>query len=482
TTADMTTSRATTLNASGGTFETVAGTTLAHGGVIAGAGALTKAGAGTLTLTGDNSYTGPTTVANGTLAAGATNSFSGASAYTVGASGTLALQSFNQMIASLNNQGSVRLAANPTSTPGTVLTISGNYTGTGALFINTVLEGDNSPTDQFVVLGDTSGLTQLQVNNVGGAGGQTIEGIKVIDVAGASIGQFSLIGDFITENDEQAVVAGAYAYTLHQNGIATPGDGDWYLRSQLVENEPGPRFNPGVPLYESYPQILLDLNSLPTMQQRIGNRYWAGAGNTAEGQGDAGGPERGPSFFEATGIWGRIEASHSSYDPAVTSSDTSRDVNLYRLQSGIDFGLHEAADGSLLVAGLNLQYARAAADVASPHGSGDIHTDGYGLGASLTWLAASGFYLDAQAQLSFYDSNLSSTTASQGLVSGNDAIGYALSIEGGQRIDLGNGLTVTPQAQLSYSDVKFDSFHDAFGAAVRHDDGDSLRGRVGLSL
>ena len=49
---------------------TVGGNTLAVGGVISGAYALTKAGAGTLTLTGTNTYTGATTVSAGTLSIG----------------------------------------------------------------------------------------------------------------------------------------------------------------------------------------------------------------------------------------------------------------------------------------------------------------------------------------------------------------------------------------------------------------------------
>ena len=57
-----------TLNAAGGTFETLADLDLS--GLIAGAGALTKTGAGMLILTADNTYTGGTTIAAGTLQLG----------------------------------------------------------------------------------------------------------------------------------------------------------------------------------------------------------------------------------------------------------------------------------------------------------------------------------------------------------------------------------------------------------------------------
>jgi fibronectin-binding autotransporter adhesin len=76
-----------------------------------------------------------------------------------------------------------------------------------------------------IVGGSTSGSSTLRVTNVGGAGAPTVEGIKVVDVAGASNGTFALLGGYVFHG-QQAVVGGAYAYTLQQNGISTPGDGD----------------------------------------------------------------------------------------------------------------------------------------------------------------------------------------------------------------------------------------------------------------
>ncbi len=111
----------------------------------------------------------------------------------------------------------------------------GNYTGNGGtLEIESVLGGDASPSDKLVVTGNTGGLDQCQ-------GDQSrrrwrtdhSNGIKIVDVQGASNGTFSLLGDY-NFHGAQAVIAGAYAYMLEKNGVATPADGDWYLRSALV--------------------------------------------------------------------------------------------------------------------------------------------------------------------------------------------------------------------------------------------------------
>src|SRR5690606_25729047 len=93
------------------------------------------------------------------------------------------------------------------------------------------------------------------------------------------------------------IVAGAYGYRLYQGGVSSPSDGDWYLRSALLDGpqEPEtPLYQPGAPLYENYAQTLQTLGSLPTMQERVGNRRWA---SSTDGRSNS--------------IWGRMEATGS---------------------------------------------------------------------------------------------------------------------------------------------------------------------------
>jgi fibronectin-binding autotransporter adhesin len=436
-------------------------------GVISGTGGLTLSG-GMQTLSGVNTYTGGTTVSGGTLSVNG----SVCGAMTVLAGGTL---QGTGTVCDTSNAGIVA----PGNSIGT-LTVAGNYTGNGGtLQIETVLGGDASPTDRLVVTGNTAGSTNVRVINLGGGGAQTVEGIKIIDVGGASNGAFSLLGNYVIQG-QQAVVGGAYAYTLQKNGVSTPTDGDWYLRSSLINPPPaapaGPLYQPGVPLYENYAQVLLGMNELPTMQQRVGNRYWGGSDAMARAGVALAPGEASPT---PTAFWGRIEGGQSDLQPSTTTGSTYKADQL-KVQAGLDGLLMENERGRLIV-GLTGQYGLTTANIASAFGNGRIRVEGSGVGGTLTWFGDNGFYVDGQAQSMFYRSDLSSVLAGS-MTHGNEGVGYAFSAETGKRFFVGNGWSLTPQAQLSYSKAEFDRFTDRFGAPVSLRDGDSLLGRAGLAL
>ncbi|MGM4892603.1 autotransporter family protein [Tardiphaga sp. 839_C3_N1_4] len=436
-------------------------------GIISGTGGLTLS-SGMQTLSGVNTYTGGTTVSGGTLAVNG----SVCGAMNVLAGGTL---QGTGTVCDTSNAGIVA----PGNSIGT-LTVAGNYTGNGGtLQIETALGGDASPTDRLVVTGNTAGSTNVRVINLGGTGAQTVEGIKIIDVGGASNGAFSLLGDYVIQG-QQAVVGGAYAYTLQKNGVSTPTDGDWYLRSSLINPPPaapaGPLYQPGVPLYENYAQVLLGMNELPTMQQRVGNRYWGGSDAMARA-GVA--PAAGEPSPTPTAFWGRIEGGQSDLQPSTTTGSTYKADQL-KVQAGLDGLLMENERGRLIV-GLAGQYGLTTANIASAFGNGRIRVEGAGVGGTLTWFGDNGFYVDGQAQSMFYRSDLSSVLAGS-MTHGNEGVGYAFSAETGKRFFVGNGWSLTPQAQLSYSKAEFDRFTDRFGAPVSLRDGDSLLGRAGLAL
>ena len=96
--------------------------------VIAGNGSVVLNGPGTTLFGAANTYTGSTTINAGTLRASGLNRLAAASAYTVGAGGTLDLAGFGHTLPSLNNSGIVSTVG---AAPGSNLTVTGAYVGNG---------------------------------------------------------------------------------------------------------------------------------------------------------------------------------------------------------------------------------------------------------------------------------------------------------------------------------------------------------------
>lgn len=434
------------------------------GGTIAGTGGVHQIGSGMTRLTADSSaLTGVSQVRNGIL------SVNGSLGGTMGVIGGR-LQGIGQVGGTTNFAGGTIAPGNSIGT----LTIAGDYTGSGGILeIESVLGDDASATDKLVVTGNTSGSTNVRVINLGGAGAQTTEGIRIIEVGGVSAGSFMLLGSYTFEG-APAIVAGAYAYRLYQGGVSTPADGDWYLRSALL-NPSGPAtplYQAGAPLYEAYVGVLQNFNALDTLQQRLGNRSWS---DTA-----ADGDVSRRSVGAESGTWGRIMARRSGTDPKYSTTGADYDSGIWQLQAGADGTLYSGDAGSL-IGGISMRYGTISADVSSVYGSGSIDSTGYGLGGSLTWYGNTGFYIDAQANATWYDSDLFSAAAGRSLVAGNDGFGYALGLEAGQQVALGGNWSLTPQAQLTYSSIDYDDFRDVFGSDVALARSHDLKGRLGIS-
>ena len=440
----------------GGTLAFKRSDDVSFGGVVSGTGILAQLGAGVLSLTGDSSaFAGVTEIRAGTLAidgqlGGVTNVLSGARLIGSGQLGGL-----------VNQAGGV---VSPGRGGVGVLTLTGDYAGaSGVLELDATLAGDNAPADRLVVRGATSGVTPVKINRLaGGTGALTQDGILLVQVDGASApGAFALAQGDYRRGDEHVLVAGAYGYVMRRDAVG----GDWRLRSNLEPSEiPGspadaPLYQPGVPIYEAYPQALQLLNGLGTMRERTGARQWSGQAGV--------------------GVWGRMEGGRTKLAPDASTTRADLKADRWKLQFGVE-PLAVETGGGVISAGLTGYLGGAKTKVASPYGGGDIETKAYGVGANLTWIAAGGGYVDAQVQASWFDSDLSSSLLGR-RADGLSGDGLAAALEAGHGFTVG-GLRLTPQAQLSYAKVDFDSFTDGFGALVANDKSESLIARASLGL
>ncbi len=444
---------------------------LAFAGVISGGGVVAQIGSGVTTLSGDSSaFGGRIEVRRGTLAVG--GKLGGGVEVLDGGR----LTGHGQVGSLLNQAGGI-------VAPGDfgALTVVGGYEGRGGtLRIDAVLGGDDSQTDRLLVRGATSGSTLIEVANRGGLGAQTSNGILVVDVEGASSGVFTLAkGDFRL-GGENALIAGAYAYVLRQDVKG----GDWKLRSSVSEAAGPPRpadpdqpvgepgapvegqpqvtlYQPGAPVYEAYAQTLQALNSLSTMRQRVGARQWSGE--------------------QGSRVWGRMEGAHVKLDPAVSTTQAKLETDRWKVQFGVDQALTNDVGGGRLVGALTAHYGEASTSVGSPFGGGSLDGKSMGVGATLTWINEQSAYVDAQAQASWFETDLRSSVLGDRIQDAN-ANGYAFSVEAGQPIAAGGVFNLIPQAQLTYTKVEFHTFVDPLGARISADQGDSLLGRLGLSL
>ena len=209
----------------------------------------------------------------------------------------------------------------------------------------------------------------------------------------------------------------------------------------------------GVPrcrLYAALPSALLAMNGLPTYGERMA------------------------AARDGNGGWARIDGATGEWKAkSATQPNMAFDYRRYGVQAGVDFAA--GSDGRF---GVSVRGLQGSAEMAGS--GGEIELSGVGAGAHGTAFLGDGFHVDAQAMATWYDVKL---TSGKVLKDGAKALGLALGVEVGRRMDMGGGLTVTPAAGLAWSDASLD-FTDppigSGGARVSLEDARSLAGRAGL--
>ncbi|CNH92257.1 autotransporter protein [Yersinia pekkanenii] len=445
---------------------------------ISGSGTLVKRGSGTVKIEGSVVSASLTTIEDGllqlgsaaatstvtleeaplarslsvTLASGIANL---ASNVLITATGSLG--GYGKVTGNVENNGNLMMPNALTGGDFGTFTIDGNYTGNnGTVVFNTILAGDSSTTDRLLITGNTAGESFVTVNNIGGNGAHTAEGIKIIDVGGDSAGQFTLNG---------RAVAGAYEYFLYQGGVSSPTDGDWYLRSEVEERRPEAA---------SYTANLAAANSM--FVSRLADR----AGETLYTDVFTG-------EQKTTSLWLRNEGSHNrSRDD---SGELKTQDNRYVMQLGGDVAQwsHNAQD--LWRVGVMAGYANSSSSSVA-QGTGYRSTgsvDGYSVGMYGTWFADgqenTGAYVDSWLQYSWFNNQVNG----QDLAAEKyDSKGFTASIESGYTFKVGENTMknatyfIQPKAQVTWMGVKADDHKEANGTHISGEGDGNIQTRLGV--
>ncbi|MBT0723567.1 autotransporter outer membrane beta-barrel domain-containing protein [Rosenbergiella sp. S61] len=372
----------------------------------------------------------------------------------------------NSIVEQLSNNGTVVFSA-PDKFD--TLTVTGNYTGNGGtLIMNSVLESDESSTNKLIVGGNVlQGTTNVSINNIGGHGAQTIEGIKIVDVGGTSLGRFVKM---------DRIVAGAYDYDLVKKGES------WYLSSKLSNPEPTPDPQSETasvirPEGGSYTANLAAANNLfmMTLHDRLGETQYIDA---LTGQ------------HEVTSLWLRQVGGHNAWRDG--SGQLKTQSNGYMAQIGGD-AAHWSTDGLNrghvgFMAGYGNNHSTSRNQVGNYSSKGSV--DGYSIGSYATWYAnnenRTGAYLDGWLQYSWFNNEVSGDKLATERYKSH---GITASLEGGYTWELGqflgsqgtlNQWFVQPQAQIVWMGVRADSHQEANGTQVSGKGDGNIMTRLGI--
>ncbi|ELY2737071.1 autotransporter outer membrane beta-barrel domain-containing protein [Cronobacter dublinensis] len=466
-------------------------------GDISGSGNLVKENTSTLTLSGNNLYSGDTTLNGGTtllsengtigpdggtgninINDGATFASAGTvnSNVVIAAGGVLASwnavsgnenattpASGNTITGDVTNQGTLQIAGG--NNVGNAFTIDGNYTGDAGsrIVMNTEAGLDDSPTDHLAITGDSAGSSALDVVNIGGKGAQTINGIELISVGGASDATFTL---------DKPVVAGMWEYDLYQHD-----DGNWYLESKASDTPdptPDPDDNGGgdTPAPEVYrPEAGVYMaNYLAAQQMFIHKR-----------------DDRDQLMLrdaDDLNTWMYVKGEYN--DGNFADSNLKYKIRSAVVQLGSDVLSKNLSTGTLHSGFmLGAGYSDTTADARHNTRSADGRVNGYNLGVYATWQEDEklrlGSYVDSWASYSWYNSQVNGDDMPGEKY---DSQGYAASLELGHAwlvpSEKARTMKFEPQGQVIYSNLDQDYHVEYNGTRVGTPDNDAVLGRIGL--
>ncbi|MBP5968127.1 autotransporter outer membrane beta-barrel domain-containing protein [Pseudomonas iridis] len=419
-----------------------------------------------------------------------------------------------------NNAGTIDLTRSNNRTDDT-LTVQGNYVGnSGQLLLQSVVAGDDSPSDKLVVNdGSLGGATVISVSNVGGLGALTqVNGIQLVQAQGSTVSTdnaFTLSGP---------VSAGAYDYYLFKGGVTAGTQNSWYLRSAVVApqvisvpnpdpalppilvpvvttpvaaaitpiasstGQPAP--NPSSPALPVLPAAVPGAEPIPLYRPEVPT--WsvlppAAAQLTLNALGtfhDRQGDQRLLSETGAFGAgWGRVYG--KNLDQTWAGTVTPRlDGSLNGFQVGNDLYSSLTSGGQTQRLGFFIGHSRLQGDVDGfnegfqDNSAGKVKLEGDSYGLYWTLTDPYGWYIDTVVMGTRFDGD---SHSDRGVELDNRGHALTLSAEAGYPFALNDTWVVEPQVQVIHQKISLDSQDDGI-SRVSFDSDDAWTGRLGTRL
>ncbi|WP_100103088.1 autotransporter outer membrane beta-barrel domain-containing protein [Candidatus Hamiltonella defensa] len=359
----------------------------------------------------------------------------------------------NATVTELNNAGKIVFEP-PHDSPSFSTLTTDHYEGdSGKILFHARLEGDDSPANQLIINQSSKGTTRVTVRNVGGKGGATKDGIRLIEAPEGTDGTFVQDGP---------IVAGSYQYSLQKGNQENPND--WYLVSSWFAR----------PESLSYLNHVRAANTMfhMTLHERLGETQYTEALS-----------EDSP----VPGMW--IRASRGHHTSSLSDNDAQSDRYVMMLGGHIaqwsSDGLNRYHLG--VMGGYGHEYSKAHHRHHEMSSQGKVR--GYSAGGYATW------YQNPKAPLSFYVDTWALYHWLKNDVTGQEkptesykSRGVTASVEGGYLLTAGEVVSrsgilhsywIQPKAQLTWMNVKPEDHTDINGTRVTGR-GDYLQSRLGL--
>ncbi|HDL7336122.1 TPA: autotransporter outer membrane beta-barrel domain-containing protein [Yersinia enterocolitica] len=370
----------------------------------------------------------------------------------------------------LHENGTLNLSTYPISVPrpprlhhsplANKLTINGDYSSNGGILtFYSKLEGDDSETDSMLVKGNTSGHTNVKINNLGGQGAKTDLGILLIEVKGESNGDFKQVG---------RIAAGPFDYFLRR-GSEGDRKKNWYMISDASQ-EKNENMNPRPevkgseeqenPLRES---IAVPLNKTvnenippktyqpvyrPENGSYIANLSMARNLFTSDLDNRSGNykyKDAATGEWRTSSMWIQTQGGIKQFGKTVDQLNVKG--KYYSVQLGGDvakWDIGTQGSGRIgMLAGMGKATNHSKSNITGYYSNGSVN--GYNLGVYATWLTdqqnKTGLYIDTLAQYSWFNNAVNG----QELVEEKyKSSGFTSSIESGYTFNIGS------TEQLSY--------------------------------